>query len=183
MIAIVHSHVLQPKNIVIYDIRSPSRADYVGQQETKVPWLIVGTERKNIKPAIEIPRTPNREYLKRRFMWYVSDCYSLIYDYYFFEFDIELPLWNNEWNWETTELNNLFDEYVEYANFVDIENTDELQVGDVILLNTFNRIGNHLSIYIGDGKIIEQAGISVERELSDYTGNIHRFLRYESKSN
>jgi proteasome lid subunit RPN8/RPN11 len=176
-IAIVHTHI--PRRHQLFDLLTPSEADYLEQQKTGVPWLIFGCDGEEISGPNQIKRVPNKELLNRPFVWLISDCYSLVQDYYFFEMGIELPDHKLFIRPEQFIMaNNLFDQFFEEYGFKKI-NLSEISNGDLVLLDNAGFRRNHLGIYT-DGKILHQDGLSVMEDFSHFIGRIHEVLRYES---
>lgn len=176
--AIVHSHCKKPEQFDLYDLRTPSPADIKSQKRSNKPWLIVGCEGMVVSDPIEIPRTPSSQYTGRRFMWFVSDCYTLVRDYYHFELGIDLPDHHPDFDWTNeAAIPHAFDPYINDYGFIDIETTDDMHNGDLLLLNANGLQFNHLGVY-HNGEVIHQDGISRSVPFGHYIGRINRILRY-----
>jgi len=175
--AIIHSHCRKSNYNNLFDIRTPSYADRVKQQTTNLPWLIVGSEGLTVTDILQFPRIPNKQYLNRRFIWTINDCYTLVQDYFRFEFDITLK--DAVYPEDLTNLHsshNLFEPFIEEYGFKEIE-FNNLINGDLVILNYVGLDGNHLGIY-HNGNIIHQDSISKEEPLEYYLSNINKVLRY-----
>ena len=180
--AVVHSHTKTIRTTELFDLRTPSYADIVGQKQTGIPWLIVGTEGVNVSRPLEIPRVRNNNYLERPFIWYINDCYSLVQDFYWFELGIDLPDHKAEKNFENIRKeHSLFEKYISEYGFIELSAFSELQEGDLVLLDTGGRVKNHLGIYT-NGFILHQAALSIKEEAYHFTGRTHKVLRHVSKS-
>lgn len=170
IVAIGHSHPNLPP--------TPSQADRVACEETRVPWLIVnhpvGTQFE-LKPSGYVAPLVGREWSHG-----VLDCYAIIRDWYRQERNIELLDFErrDQW-WNRGE--NLYVENFEKAGFVEIPASD-MEMGDVILMQVGSPVANHGAIYLGDGLILHH----VQNRLSTrdvYGGfwqkNTVKTLRYD----
>ena len=178
---IVHSHCQNENTPLHFDIRTPSLNDVKGQKLSGVPWLIYGTEGETVTEPLKLPRTPSRDYEGRPLIWYISDCYNLVQDYYRYELNIILKdhdikqeakdLVNAARNLEKNGLN---------LEFTLIPETLDFRNGDVLVLN--NSIpGVHLGVY-HEGYIIHQDDISIKHPLAYFIGRILGTFRYAGTS-
>lgn len=180
---IVHSHCRDIRKPEIFDLRTPSYPDTIGQKKSGIPWLIVGCEGVTVTEPLQIPRVKNNNYLERPFIWFISDCYSLVQDYYWFEFGIDLPDHKADEDYSNIrKLHNLFDNYIQEYGFIELSVNTKLQKGDILLLDNAGHVRNHLGIYDGEGCILHQDMLSVKEQLEHFIGRFHKVLRYESKS-
>ncbi len=178
-IALIHSHCQDSRNPPPLDIRTPSWTDIENQKRSAIPWLIFGTEGSTVTSPIQWPRVKNNNYLKRPFIWFVNDCYTLIQDWYEFELGIILP--DHKANAEYLQYrqkNNLFDNYLEDYGFKEVE-FSAISRGDILLLDNKGYKRNHLGIYTGNS-VIHQDMLSVEVPFETFIGRINAILRYES---
>ncbi len=176
--AIVHSHCYRKDRPSIFDIRTPSLQDMKEQKLSGVPWLIVGTEGQNVLDPLEIPRIPSNELLDRRFIWFINDCYTLVQDYYLFYLGIELPEAKVESDYrELRHYDRTFEPYIAEYGFYEIPGIDDMQNGDLILLNNGIASQNHLGVY-HDGYIYSQEQVSQKQEFYKYIGRVQKRLRY-----
>lgn len=176
-IAIIHSHTRPLKQAEIFDLRAPSYEDYLNQKQTGLPWLIVGCESLTVSEPIQFPRIPSKEYIGRRFQWFLTDCYNLVQDYYLFELGIELPEAIIEHDYlDIRHKNHLFDAYFEQYKFVEIP-LDKIQENDVLIIDQGGYIANHLGIYT-QGKILHQGMVSSLVPFETFLGRINKVLRY-----
>ena len=177
--AIVHSHTRDPKTKGSLDIRTPSWNDILGQQKSKVPWIIVGTEGIGITDYLTIPRIKNNKYTDRPFIWFMNDCYSIVQDYYWFEFKINLPNHKAEEDFANIRRrDNLFDNYIQQFGFKELPTDVELQKGDILLLDFAGFTRNHLGIYQGDKTVLHQDIISRIEPIENFQDRFHKVLRY-----
>ena len=175
--AIVHSHTRERRAADLFDLRTPSYADYINQKETNLPWLIVGCEGFTVSDPIQFPRIPNNQYIGRRFQWFICDCYNLVQDFYRFELNIILPEQRIGTDYkELRHLNDIFLPYYEEYGFREIP-FDEITEGDLVLLNHGIHTNNHLGIYT-KGQILHQEMISAIVPFENFLGRINKVLRY-----
>lgn len=176
-IAIVHSHTKSVSKVTLFDLRTPSKADYNGQKLTGLPWLIVGCEGITVSDPIQLPRVPSREYIGRQFQWFLNDCYNLVQDWYLFELGIELPeaiIPEDYCSVRTT--NGIFEQHIESYGFKEVP-YQSLQDNDLVLLNVAGFEGNHLGVY-SQGFIYHQDLVSQKVPYSSFVGRIKKVLRY-----
>lgn len=156
IIAVIHSHPDQSAE--------PSEADLAAAESEAIDWIICGFP--NGKDGDPVwhrfgPRNPGEElpYLERRFVHGVTDCFTLIRDYYWREFGIDLPnvYRPDEW-WLRGQ--NLYVDYLDRAGFdVIARNPGEsylahVRPGDGLLFNIGSAVPNHAAIWIGDNRIL-----------------------------
>lgn len=177
IIAIVHSHTRDKKEHRLFDLRTPSYQDMIGQKRSNVPWLIVGTEGLSVSEPLQFPRVPNNHYLQREFLWFINDCYTLVQDWYQFELGIELRDYELIGDYsDIRNIDDVFEPYINDYGFVDIE-LDDIQRGDLILLDNGGFKNNHLGIFTGSG-ILHQDTLSAEVPMATFAGRMKRVLRY-----
>lgn len=142
ILAVVHSHP---------DARpTPSQADLVACEASGLPWHIVGIpclEWAEIKPSGYKAPLVGREWSHG-----VLDCYAIVRDWYDQERGLQIMDFDrhDDW-WHKGE--NLYVENFEKAGFRQVK-SEELQVGDVIIMQILSPVPNHAAVYIGDDMII-----------------------------
>lgn len=139
ILAIVHSHPDAGPHASSEDLKQC--------HESGLPWVIMSWpsgEHTITTPADTPPL------LKRPFIHGSWDCYGLVRDWYKQERGIELPDFERTDNWWTRGENLYVRHYAE-AGFY--SHSDELQPGDIILMQYKADEINHAGIYIGDGKM------------------------------
>lgn len=142
ILAVVHSHPNLPC--------LPSQADKVSCEASGLPWHIVSV------PAglwhYMAPSGYQAPLVGREWSHGVLDCYSLIRDWYARERGLRLPDFDrrDEW-WLRGE--NLYTEHFREAGFDQID-PEDIQDGDVILMQVASPVTNHGGVYIGDNRII-----------------------------
>ena len=138
--AIVHSHPDESCD--------PSEKDKKASEHLKVPYHIYSIpsgEKHVYTPSISIA-----PYIGRVYEFGVTDCWTLVRDYYLQEFKYTLPM--IEFDEE------FYDKGIDYfGNNMEAWGGFEVstpQVGDVVLFKIMNDIENHCGVYIGEGKYI-----------------------------
>lgn len=141
IMAVVHSH---PDSLP-----DPSQADKVACEATGLPWHIIGWP--TLRWAFIEPSGYKAPLLGRQWSHGVLDCYSLIRDWYRDERGIELMDFarNDEW-WRHGD--NLYEDNFQLAGFE--ETREEIEIGDVILMQVLSDVPNHAGIYIGQGMML-----------------------------
>lgn len=178
-IAIVHSHVQKENKQYLFDLRTPSQSDMQCWAYSGKDWLIVGTEGENVSQPLLVSQKEIPELLGRPFIWYVTDCYTIIRDYYKLYMDIELVPDYPHFDWTKLEGYHCFiDNFLHLFPHEEIMDFRDLKNGDVFIFNYKNWKSNHLGVY-HNGKIIHQAGLSVEVPVESFSGQIVKILRYK----
>ncbi|MES1927559.1 Mov34/MPN/PAD-1 family protein [Salinisphaera sp. T31B1] len=143
--AIVHSHPDYPA--------CPSEQDMRGQLSTAVPWGIVATNGEAATPITWWGAGTERPSLEGRpFVHGVTDCYSLIRDYYAAERDIDLMEIPRAWLW-WQQGGDLYREWFGPAGFVQIAHA-EAKPGDVWLTQIRSPVPNHGGILLERGECL-----------------------------
>ena len=141
--AIVHSHPVTPP--------FASEADKLGCEQSKLPWHIVNPKTEQwgycepcgYKPALK----------GRPWVWGVTDCWSLVRDFYKEEKGIELldyerPVTPQEFNDVP-----LFERYAERTGFKELDPNETLKNGDILLMSIMYNTLNHVAIFL-DGDVL-----------------------------
>lgn len=143
IIAIVHSHPSTNP--------APSHADLLGIEATKLPWLIVNPltgEHTLNQPSGYIAPLVGREFAHG-----ISDCYSLIRDYYQRKLGIAMPDFNRQPQW-WLKGDDLYRAGFDQAGFVEVPQ-ESLALHDVVIMRMASPVDNHGGIYIGDNLILQ----------------------------
>lgn len=179
--AVVHSHV--------NGIECPSAADMSGQIEYDAVWVIVNVHNGVAGKPFEFgDKLPIPDLMERNFRHGVTDCYSLIRDWYRLNRDILLKEFPRDWEWWLREEEDIYNLCFEKAGFFKIYEED-LDVGDVVLCSLLGRPKgkiNHGGIYLGGGMVLHHLSGSCEYEkrhprkdlLSRYKKYVKMYLRY-----
>ena len=155
IIKIVHSH---PQISA-----TPSAGDMLSLEKGNLPWVIVNPQTESFTetyPSKYIPSLIGREYI-----WGVSDCYSIIRDYYIKELSITLKNYERKGNRLNPSDNPFLKNYKD-CGFVKVK---DLKKHDVIFMMLNGNYPQHAAVYLGQGDILHQ----VENRLSsrDVYGN------------
>lgn len=175
--AIIHSHCATDIKTITFDIRTPSYTDYIGQKSTKIPWYIFGTNGKVVYDPIILPRVPSKQYIGRKFMWYINDCYTLVQDYYKFEYGIELINHEDSFNYMSNK-RNIFDNYTERAGFISRNYIGSLKQGELLVVHHKGLNASHLGIWTGTD-VLHQDILSKREPLENFEGIISKILTYK----
>jgi proteasome lid subunit RPN8/RPN11 len=143
ILAVIHSH---PSGSC-----QPSQADLVGCETSGLPWHILSLV-SGLWITIE-PKGYVAPLVGRQYVYGTLDCFSIIRDWYRQERGIELPDFPRPpGGAEITE--DLYVQNFERYGFHEIDEDEDLQVGDVVLMKIRSLIVNHAAIYVGDGKLL-----------------------------
>ena len=141
--AIVHSHPVTPP--------FPSEADKLSCEQSKLPWHIVNPKTEQwgyCEPCGYKPPLKGRPWV-----WGVTDCWSLVRDFYKEEKNIELldyerPVTPQEFNDVP-----LFERYAERTGFKELDPNETLKNGDILLMSIMYNTLNHVAIFL-DGDVL-----------------------------
>ena len=179
--AVVHSHPAPHEPV-------PSQIDMQGQLAMHVPWGIVPVSDAGEaeQPFFWGEGVPVPELIGRPYRHGVTDCYSVIRDYYRLERSITLPDFAREWAWWEGEGPSLYEQYFESAGFGEVA-PHEADIGDGLLLQVGGRIISHAALMVAPGLMLHHpAGrhaydpISLSRRdaIARWQPYIHKVLRY-----
>ena len=143
-LALVHSH---PDYYAC-----PSEADMIFQEESMLPWGIIATDGNSCSEITWFGDSLEKKPLVGRgFIHGVTDCYSLIRDYYLLEKQIHLIDFPRDWEWWKKD-KNLYVEGFSKAGFYRLDTDKETpKEGDVFLVQIRSDVPNHGGIYLGEG--------------------------------
>lgn len=166
--AVFHSHPGGPDY--------PSEADMRMQVASGVPWVICTvTPGGTCAPFVWGGEPP--PLLARGFRHGVTDCYSLIRDWYRIERQVALPEFPRAWEW--WEAKDLYRDGFSEAGFELAEG--EPQVGDVFLARIRAPVPNHGGVYVGGGLILHhptQRGAAVDPSRLSRREPLARWRKY-----
>ena len=169
--AIVHSHPVTPP--------SPSQADKVSCEQSGLKWHIVN-------PKTEMwgycePTGYKPPLIGRQWVWGVTDCWSLVRDYYKQQHNIQLLDYQRPTTPQDFLDNPLFEQYAERTGFRQLNKDEKLQKGDVLLMSILHPTLNHVAIFLGDDILHHLADRLSTREpynewLLKCTGKRYRYV-------
>jgi proteasome lid subunit RPN8/RPN11 len=180
LLAVVHSH---PNNIA-----APSAGDMQGQLDTGVPWAIIATDGVAADDMAWWGKgAPKAPLIGRTFRHGITDCYSIIKDYYEIEKGIELLEFPRDWKWWETD-QNLFEQGFITAGFQVID-ASEAKPGDVWLARLGGQmdVANHGGVLLENELMLHQIGArapvdhskpSAREPIYRYLPHITHWLRY-----
>lgn len=140
ILAVVHSH---PTTALVF-----SESDKVNCEKHKLPWYIVDP-----RTAEWIYKEPDGyipDLIGRQWIWGVTDCWSLVRDYYKKERGVILKDYDRSMSPEEFLENPLFESYAWRTGFRELRLGENLQTGDVLLMSIIHPTLNHVAIYLGD---------------------------------
>jgi len=138
--AIIHSHPRTPPD--------PSQADVVSCENSGLPWHIINPHNETwgyCEPTgYQIPL------VGREWVWGITDCWSLVRDWYKQERNIDLIDYERNMTPEEFIQNPLFEKYTKQTGFIELEEGEALQKGDMLLMSILHPTLNHVAIFLGD---------------------------------
>ena len=114
-------------------------------------------------------------------MWGVSDCWTLVRDWYQEERGIELRDWDRPRDNMAFDANPMFERCFEETGFYDAE-TNQPQEGDLVFMRLGDSPGlNHVGVYVGEQRLLHHVkGRLSSRDIwgGYYQKNTGRIVRY-----
>ena len=135
--AIFHSHPIDPP--------TPSQADKISCEDSDLPWYIVNP--KTQEWAYLEPTGYKPPILGRQWVWGITDCWSLVRDWYKEEKNIELRDWNRPLTPQEFNDNPLFEQCAWRTNFRELRRDEKLENGDVLLMSIMYPTLNHVALF------------------------------------
>ena len=143
IIGIVHSHPTTPP--------TPSQADRISCENSNLPLYIVNPKTEEWGECIPEGFIP--EICGRPWVWGVTDCWSLVRDWYKQEKNIELKDWTRPTTPEEFLSNPLFEQCAWRTGFRELRYDEPLQNGDALLMSIGSPGLNHVAIFV-DGMVL-----------------------------
>ena len=143
IIGVVHSHPVTPP--------VPSQSDKVACEQSGLIWHIVN------------PKTESWGYLKptgykapilgREWAWGVTDCYTLVRDWYKEKLNIDLIDWHRPTTIQDFNKDPMFEKCAEQTGFRELRPDEKLINGDLLFMSILSNNLNHVAIFI-DGDVL-----------------------------
>ncbi|WP_298983493.1 NlpC/P60 family protein [uncultured Roseibium sp.] len=163
----------------------PSYQDMVSQIETGLPWgIVVCNDTQAREPFFWGDGVDTQPLVGREFRHGVTDCYSLVRDYFKLKRGVTIPEFprKDEW-WKLGE--NMYLEGFEKAGFIEIQQS-EVRPGDCFLMKVFSDIPNHAGIYYDNNIILHHLSgkLSVREPLTQsWLRRISHWVRFVDDQN
>ena len=144
--AIIHSHPDTPP--------VASQADKMSCEHTKLPWYIVNPKTETW--GYYEPCGYKAPLLGRPWVWAVTDCWSLIVDWYKEERGIELLDYERPTRIEEFTDDPVFERYLPSRGFRLLRPEEPLKNGDVLAMSIMGKGLNHVGIFL-DGDVLHHS--------------------------
>ena len=138
ILAVVHSHPVTPP--------VASQADMIGCENSNLPWHIVNPKTEEwgyLEPSGYKPPL-----LGRPWVWGITDCWSLVRDWYKEEKNIILRDWDRPSTPQQFLEKPLFESRAWRTGFRELRPNEKLLNGDVLLMSILSPTLNHVAIFI-----------------------------------
>mgnify|MGYP003111358455 FL=1 len=138
IVGIFHSHPIDPP--------TPSQADKVSCERSGLPWYIVNPETEQW--AYLEPTGYKAPILGRQWVWGITDCWSLVRDWYKETKGIELRDWTRPTTPEEFLEDPMFERCAWRTGFRQLREDEKLIDGDLLFMSIMGKGLNHVAIFI-----------------------------------
>ena len=143
ILAVIHSHpTTQP---------IASQADMISCEDSKLPWHIVNP--KTEQWGYYEPSGYNPPLIGRHWVWGITDCWSLVRDWYKEEKNIILRDWDRPTTPQQFLEKPMFESCAWRTGFRELRTDEKLINGDVLLMSILSPTLNHVAIFL-DGDVL-----------------------------
>jgi len=138
IVAVIHSHPITAP--------VPSQADKVSCEDSGLPWHIINP--KTEEWGYLEPSGYKAPILGRQWVWGVTDCWSLVRDWYKETKDIELRDWERPLTHDEFVENPMFESCAWRTGFRKLRSDEKLLDGDLLFMSICSRGLNHVAIFL-----------------------------------
>ncbi len=173
-------------------VNFPNDREMREQLISGAPWMYIHTDGVDcMDPIVWGKGAPYWPLIGRPFRHAITDCYSLIRDYYWLEHKIFLEEFPRDWFWWESEYRadylgepkDLYTENFQSQGFEPFSDMNDLRPGDSLLMKLNSPSVNHAVIYVGDGKILHHVSSAMPvdyKRVSKYEDMHPWTKRYEA---
>lgn len=132
----------------------PTEPDMKSQVACGFPWGILSTDGERCTQPFYWGKGVERAPLVGRgFRHGITDCYSLIRDFYAEEMNEDVPDIPRNWEW-WTQGKNLYEDFLEFAGFEKFDVRNHPRKGDIAFFSIKSPVPNHAGIYLGNDLLL-----------------------------
>lgn len=177
--AVIHSHTMDN---FTDDPRTPSEQDMKGQSASGMEWGVVHCDGQNVTPILYFGKPSSKPLLDRKYISNVYDCFTLVRDFYFKEFDLDLGTHPRPADWQSWNPHYI-EQNFKSLDFRELAPHEEETYGDVLVFNIASRQANHLGVFLHDDTFMHHLHNrkSCKDSASKWLRQLTKVLRYENK--